>query len=114
MAILLDLPPDVESSLASEAKRQGVTPEALAADNLKTLYRRSEIAPTRKFHEPAAQPISATAALFASWAAQNATDDPEENARRQQEDDELLAALDASPFTLRQVDLTDWPDEASA
>lgn len=53
---------------------------------------------------PAAGPaLSPTAALFAEWAAEDATDDPDEIARRQQEGDALLSALRENPLSFRRV-----------
>ena len=60
------------------------------------------------------RPLSATAALFASWEAEDTTDDPEELARRQRDGDELLAALNESPLSLRWVELPDLPDGDAA
>jgi hypothetical protein len=47
-------------------------------------------------HLPSLKPGEATRALFAAWAEEDATDDPEEIARRNQEWEELKAGLNAN------------------
>jgi hypothetical protein len=93
MTLTLELPPDVESALAEDARRKGTTPEELALDNL----RRSYVPPSRAVGPPREDP---TLAIFAQWDAEDATDDPEEIARRIQEWEETKANLQANRFSL--------------
>lgn len=93
MTLTLELPPDVESALAEEARRRGTTPEQIIADNLRHSY----VPPALAGGPPREDP---TLALFAQWAAEDATDDPEEIARRNWEWEETKANLQANRFSL--------------
>jgi hypothetical protein len=78
------LPPEMEERIRGEALRQGVAAETLIVKII------SE-------HIPAERPLEVRSKslhdLFAKWAAEDATDDPEELKRRRQETEELKAAL---------------------
>lgn len=76
----LTLSPELEARLQAEAARRGVSPDQLA---------QSLIAE----HLPKAESGGSLAALFAEWAAEDATDDPEELARRQEEGEEFMRSL---------------------
>lgn len=88
MTLTLELPPEVEGALATEARRKGKTPEQLVLDDLRIRYPTSKNSP------------DAMTALFAQWEAEDATDDPEEIARRNQEWETTKAALEATRFSL--------------
>jgi hypothetical protein len=100
MTLTLELAPDVESALAEDARRKGMTPEELALDNL----RRSYAVPAHEnpIAAPSAtqRPVSAMVALFAQWEVEDATDDPEEIARRNREWEQTKANLEANRFSL--------------
>jgi hypothetical protein len=83
MTLVIDLTPEEEARLHAAARSLGVDPVECARRVL------SE-------HLPPAQPGVATLALFATWEAEDATDDPEELAARQREWDELKASMNAS------------------
>lgn len=84
MTLMLDLTPELEERLRQEALRRGVAPEDYARDLLK------QHVP----HSRPAGPADSLKALFASWAAEDQTDDPEEIARRQRDWEELARNLD--------------------
>ncbi len=67
--------------------------DACAPDNL----RRSYVPPVLAVEPPREDP---TLALFARWAAEDATDDPEEIARRNREWEETKTNLQANRFSL--------------
>lgn len=112
MTITIDLPPEMEGELAREAQRQGTTPERLALEGLRQLYM-PDIPGQPAPASGIAETLSPTLALFAKWAEEDATDDPEEIRRRQREGDELLAALRENPLSLRRLELSEWPEEAA-
>ena len=86
MTLTLELPPEVESALAEDARHHGTTPEQFVLDSLRQKYAAQGVP----------KPDNAMLALFAQWDAEDATDDPEELARRQREGDELMANLAAN------------------
>lgn len=83
MSINVELTPEEEARLRAAARRQGLAAEECA---------RRMIA-ANLVDEP---PAYTTAELFALWAAEDATDDPEELAARQREWEELRDALNAT------------------
>ena len=95
----LILTPNTETRLRELAARRGQAPE----DVIDALVQR-EMTADAPITENPAMPLTAqtdpTLALFAQWAIEDATDDPEEIARRQKEGDELMAALQANRFSL--------------
>jgi hypothetical protein len=83
MELMITLTPDEEARLRVAAANEGLDP-AECAKRLLTE------------HLPSLKPGEATRALFAAWAEEDATEDPEEIARRNQEWEELKAGLDAN------------------
>jgi hypothetical protein len=83
MTLQIDLTADEEARLRAAAQEQGVDPTECARRVL------SE-------HLPSLKPGEATRALFAAWAEEDATDDPEEIKRRNQEWEELKAQMNAT------------------
>lgn len=115
MTLTLNLPPDVETALAADARRKGTTPEGLLLQDLRQRYS-IESAPAAENYAKN-RLLDPTLALFAQWEAEYATNDPEELARREREGDELMAALEANgrlSFEGRTdfSDLLDPDDEA--
>ena len=102
----LTLTPLTGTRLLALAERRGQTPEAVI-----DAFVAREAAEERPFPSedaaPAVQTLSPTAALFAQWAEEDRTDDPEEIARRQRDGDELLAALQANHLSFRIPVLSD-------
>ncbi len=94
MTLTLNLPPDVETALAADARHKGTTPEGLVLQNLRRQYT-IESVPAAK-NDAKNKPVDPTLALFAQWEAEYATDDPEELAQREREGNELMAALEAN------------------
>jgi hypothetical protein len=85
MTLNIDLSPDVEDRLKSEAQRQGVAPEQYARQLIESGLPQ-EIALQQNANR-------ATIDLFAEWAKRDATDDPAEIVRRERELEELKQAL---------------------
>jgi hypothetical protein len=83
MELTIDLSPDEEVRLRVAAEKEGLEPEECARRLLTSQL-------------PSLKPGEATRALFAAWAAEDATDDPEEIARRNQEWEELKAQMNAT------------------
>ena len=102
----LTLTPTTEARLLALAQRRGQTPEAVI-----DAFVAREVAEGKPVRPedaaPVARSLSPTAALFAKWAEEDKTDDPEELARRQRDGDELLAALQANPLSFRVPTLSD-------
>ena len=73
MTLTLELPPEVEGALETEARLKGTTPAQLVLEDLR-----------RRYPSPARRQDTMTE-LFARWDAEDATDDPVEIARRNQE-----------------------------
>ncbi len=94
MTLILNLPPDVETALAADARRKGTTPERLVLHNLRQQYTIDSV-PASENHVKN-NGDNAMLALFAQWEVEDATDDREELVRRQREGDELMAALEAN------------------
>lgn len=94
MTLTLNLPPDVETALAADARRKGTTPEGLLLQNLRRQYTIASVPAVENYYRN--KPVDPTLALFAQWEAEYTTDDPEELARREREGDELMAALEAN------------------
>ena len=90
MTLTLDLSPDLESRLRSEAERRGLEPEAYAVGLLE-----QQLAVRTN-------PDNSLARLFAKWDAEDATDDPAEIARRQRAWDEIRKALNESHGSYRE------------
>lgn len=86
MTLTLELPPEVEGALETEARRKGTTPAQLVLEDLRQRY-------------PAPRQDKMTA-LFAQWDAEDATDDPAEITRRNQEWETTKAALEANRVSL--------------
>ena len=101
----LTLTPTTEARLQELAARRGQAPEEI----IDALVQR-EAAETGLGMATPSLPLAAsgdpTLALFAQWAEEDRTDDPEEIARRQKEGDELLASLQANRLSLRRVDVS--------
>jgi hypothetical protein len=92
MTMTLDLSPDVQEAITKAALEQGKTPEQEAAEALRHLYVEQNT-PKQAMPNSTTDP---TLALFAQWAKEDATDDPEEIARRNPEGDEFMASLRAN------------------
>ena len=95
MTLTLDLPPEVEAALAEDARRKGTTPTEMILEDLRERYVPAQEAAL--VSPPARNPMLD---LFAQWAAEDATDDPEEIARRNREWEETKANLEANRFSL--------------
>jgi hypothetical protein len=76
--LTITLPPNVETRLQDEARRQGIDPAEYASKLLE---------------EALPHPDQATLDLLAKWKAEDQTDDPEEIARREQEAEEFMRSL---------------------
>jgi hypothetical protein len=85
MTLSIDLSPDLEDRLKSEARRQGVAPEQYARQLIESALPQ-EITLLQDANR-------ATIDLFAEWAKRDATDDPAEIARRERELEELKQSL---------------------
>lgn len=103
MTLTLELPPDVQAALNEAARRQGRTPEQAALETLRHAYVAEPTTPPASANPASIDP---TLALFAQWAAEDATDDPEELARRNREGDEFMEQLRQNRFNLEGR--TDW------
>ena len=106
----LALTPTTEARLLALAQRRGQTPEAVIDAFVAREASEAEPHPPDDA-APAVPPLSPTAALFAKWAEEDKTDDPEEIARRQRDGDELLAALQANPLSFRIPVLSNEDEE---
>jgi len=107
----MTLKPITEARLLALAARRGQTPEAL----LDAVIEREsheidlhEINPSASISKETltAGYADPTLVLFAQWAEEDKTGDPEELARRQQEGDELLENLRKYPVSFRRVDVS--------
>jgi hypothetical protein len=83
MTVSIELTPEEEARLQAAAQEQGLDPAECARRVLGE-------------HLPALKRGEATRALFAAWAAEDATDDPKEIAQRNREWEELKAQMNAS------------------
>ncbi len=101
----LTLTPSTEARLLALAQRRGQTPEA----TIEAVIEREVAAEpeTADSSAPLTAQTDPTLALFAKWAEEDKTDDPEEIAQRQREGDELLAALQANHLCFRSPALSD-------
>jgi len=102
MKLSIDLTPALEARLRDEAKRQGVAPEVYAVSVLERQLRNG---PTPLGNLAAPKPApggNSLSALFTEWAAEDATDDPEEIARRQREWEELKRSINANHGSYRE------------
>lgn len=82
--LTLKLPKEIESRVREEATRRGLAAEEYATNLIaESLPATTQTSETK----------NSLSALFAEWAAEDATDDPEELARRQKESDELMEGL---------------------
>jgi len=106
----LTLTPTTEARLLALAQRRGQTPEAVIDAFVEQEAAEDKPLPLHGA-APATPSLSPTAALFAKWAEEDRTDDPEEIARRQRDGDELLAALQANPLSFRVPILSDGDAE---
>lgn len=84
MTVTIELPPDVESRLASRAASHGQD----VASYIRHLVRQD-----LEVKSPVAQSNDATIKLLAQWDEEDATDDPAEIERRKREWEELKRAL---------------------
>ncbi len=101
----LTLTPNTEARLLALAARRGQTPEAVIDAVIEREAEAEKPAPTGT--SPLAPPhLSPTAALFAQWAEEDKTDDPEEIARRIRDGDELLADLQKNRLSLHRIDVS--------
>jgi len=105
----LTLTPNTEARLLALAARRGQTPEAVI-DAVIEREAGAEPQTVASSAPPTAQ-TDPTLALFAKWAEEDQTDDPEEIARRTRDGDELLAALQANHLSFRIPVLSDEADE---
>jgi hypothetical protein len=83
MTLTIDLTPEEEARLAIAARKEGVAPPECAKRVLTA-------------HLPPLRPGDATLALFASWEAEDGTDDPEELATRNGEWEELKRGMNGN------------------
>ena len=99
----LTLKPETEARLRTLAARRGQAPEEV----IDALVRREDGEAPPADQSPQIPPIAdPTLALFAQWAEEDKTDDPEEIARRQKEGDELLARLQENRLSLHRIDVS--------
>ena len=91
--------------LLALAQRRGQTPEAVI-DALVVCEIGKDESSKKDEEIPSSGRIDSTLALFAQWAEEDKTDDPEDIARRQNEGDELLASLQENRLSLRRVDIS--------
>jgi hypothetical protein len=101
----LTLTPNTEARLLALAERRGQTPEAVIDAVIEREANEAGAVAEGKRTSLTTQ-TDPTLALFAQWAEEDKTDDPEEIARRQREGDELLAALQNNRLSLRRVDVS--------
>lgn len=101
----LTLTPNTEARLLALAERRGQTPEAVIDAVIEREVEAEKPALTAASALTTPH-LSPTAALFAQWAEEDKTDDPEEIARRQQEGDELLARLQENRLSLHRIDVS--------
>jgi hypothetical protein len=101
----LTLTPTTETKLLALAAQRGQAPEEIIDALIQREAGEDDSARKGELMFSAAQP-DPTLALFAQWAEEDKTDDPEEIARRQREGDELLANLQANRLSLRRVDVS--------
>ncbi|HEY7120452.1 MAG TPA: hypothetical protein VH475_27965 [Tepidisphaeraceae bacterium] len=85
MTLNIELAPELEDRLKSEAQRRGVAPENYARQLIESGLDAEVEAQKRR--------NQATLDLFAQWAKRDATDDPAELARREQELEEFKKAM---------------------
>lgn len=83
MDLTITLPDELAGWLWREAERRGVEPQRYAAQIITE-------------HLPAGDRAKSLQSLFATWAAEDSTDDPAEVARRQAEWGELKQAINAN------------------
>lgn len=101
----LTLTPKTEQRLLALAARRGQTPEAVI-DAFVEQETSEEASAIKDDPMPSIGQMDPTLALFAQWAEEDKTDDPEEIARRQKEGDELLASLQANRLSLHRIDVS--------
>jgi hypothetical protein len=83
LTLTIELTPEEEARLRAAAQERGVDPAECARQVLRD-------------HLPPLAPGEATKALFAAWAAEDATDDPEEIAAAEREWEEFKANINAT------------------
>ena len=91
MTLMIELPPELEKRLKSEADRRGVEPEQFALSLIE-----------RELESQAVSPSNSLSRLFAEWDAQDANSTPEEIAREQQEWEDLKRSLNANHGSYRE------------
>jgi len=90
MDLTITLPDDLAGELRREAERRGVEPSDYAAQLIQQ-------------HLPAADLAKPLHALFSQWAAEDATNDPQELATRQQDWEQLKQGLNANRTSGRKL-----------
>ena len=95
MTLTIELDADIEAAL--KARQNGRSREEMVIEAVRMAY--------VKPHSDSEQDDDPTLALFARWATEDATDDPEEIARREQGNEELLRSLEENPISFRCVDV---------
>ena len=99
MTLTIDLTPDVENRLKTEAQRQGVAPEDFARQLIEErLAPPASSAPTAPSYEGS----NSLTELFKKWDAEDATDDPAELERRRREWEELTQSLNDNHGSYRK------------
>jgi hypothetical protein len=88
MTLILELPPELESQLKSQAERRGLDPQAYVRRLME-----ADLPDVPVEIEAQKHLNQSTLDLFAKWESEDAIDDPEELARRQQDWEELKAAM---------------------
>ena len=90
MTLTIQLPQDLGEALRREAQRRGIDAEQLAAQIIQE-------------NLPPAERAAALRSLFAQWAAEDATEDPEELERRQVEWEQLQRDMNANRGSGRKL-----------
>src|SRR5258706_10100826 len=90
MELTLQLPDEIAMELRREAERRGVEPGKYATELICE-------------HLTASERAKAIRSLFATWEAEDRTDDPEELARRREEWESLKRALDENRGSGRKL-----------
>ena len=99
MTLTFHMPAEVAHRLAIEAARRGVDPPTLVATIVEQSLATGPAAAPRWGPTPG----EAIRAMFAEWAAEDATDDPAELDRRRQEFEEFKAGMNANALYGRPI-----------
>jgi hypothetical protein len=91
MGFRLEMPPELENRIRDEADRRGVEPEQFLLHLVE-----------RQLESQRPSPSNPLASLFAKWAAEDETDDPEELARRSRDWEELKKSINANHGSFRE------------